>query len=301
VLTVAKQLVAGCHKLYSIDFNLLIHRIIIMSSKHIILVALLVAWNQCIQGFLRGAMPDPKSISSQRRFLDGNDLSLELFTAVGIFVITTSDHCHTSLSHTGRPGSLFADKSVSVLRYKLGHCIPDPLGQAAAVKVVADVVGNVVLMTFNDTTCEKQRSITQLNQSFLGKCTESKFYEIQQQRPPSPAMFTKDYYFDEKCEGPHSEVQIVASTYCWNDPFSGQSHRIHLEYNWRMWWETSLQSASIETFSTPDCHDPYMARFNEPSKLPGYASCVKQGAHYVHTILGGVGSGQPDANNAEWN
>jgi hypothetical protein len=275
-----------------------------MLSKFVLIVVL--ALFQYVYGSLRGsramlAISAQAHAQNKHHFRDVDDSkSLETFTATGQFVKTTIDCANLSTPYESNlAANVFGNYDINILRYKLRHCIPDPLGHAAAVKVVADNFGNVVLTTFSDTMCESELQRKHLDHSSLGTCRDSTVYQIQRQREHLPSAFTKRYYFDETCKGPHSSVQIsymYASGYtagwqtnpnrCWNDPFSEQSYGVAMQY-FNLFPKVILYSVSLEAFGSSNCGDNYMASYTDPAELPGYESCVAQGNHYVYTLLGG--------------
>jgi hypothetical protein len=227
-----------------------------------------------------------------------NKLSFETFTARGRFVIT---------DFYGGCSPQAGPVNVNWIRqqyaYRLKHCVPDPLNETVAVRVLADAMGNVVLTNYNDTLCASKVHRKYLNHSMVGGgChyqNENPLYEIQHHRAPMPVMLTQRLYFDETCTGPHSLVATLCSTTngagpdcCINDPDSEKSYLVQMDFG-------PSYSSFIVGFYFEDAYvsiynnklgcmksdpDVYKATLNS---VPGYAECIATGNHYVYTTVGG--------------
>jgi hypothetical protein len=206
------------------------------------------------------------------------------------------------------------DLDPSIVNYRLSHCIPDPLGQAVAVKVLADTAGNIVLTSFSDANCTAEVNHTLKNTSSRESSPKRDTkYEIRTDDTlsPLPNHFVKEYYFDEACSGPHSKVALGSYTLydmrtgvCWNDSYNGQSYIATYSTN-EMSYQADPSNHTVGTatvelcaFDVPDCSGCDFA-FNSGCNatytcygsdstvtssifnLSGNNQCVKEADHYV--------------------
>jgi hypothetical protein len=210
----------------------------------------------------------------------------------------------------------------SSVSYKLSQCIPDPLGQVAAVKVLADTKGHAVLTSFSDTNCTIELKSIHITVGDRGSNPEKDIkYEIHtaDNLSSSPVHFVKKYYFDETCRGPHSKVALgsyvqydMRTGVCWNDPYNGQSYIATYVANDSLFYagddpkSQAIGTAKAElcTFDVQDCSGCDFALNSDcnaayscygnvvpeslpTASLPGYNRCVKEGNHYVMSVFGG--------------
>jgi hypothetical protein len=186
----------------------------------------------------------------------------------------------------------------NITAYKLRQCIPDPLGEAAAVMAVANEIGDVVITTFKDTLCGAQQHRRHLNHTVMERCIgpvdDGQFwgytvYKIQQEWDVVPVGIIKRYYFDKTCGGPYSKLYSNgALASCFRDPYSGQSLMAEVYYDYSTQYATDPLNFhfGINIFGSNNCSSVQYST-NDPSKIPGHKACVREGNHYVYTLIGG--------------
>jgi hypothetical protein len=208
------------------------------------------------------------------------DKTLESFNVRGLFTIQRSTGC----------AYINVDEYYNRTTYKLRRCIPDPQGQATAVMVVANTVGDVVITTFNDTSCTSKLGRKHLNHTLVGTCIgpdasygakefPCTLYQIRQQWTSEQMGIVKKYYFDETCTGPHSKA-YTANWVCFRDPYTGQSMKLSDYFHY------STEYSINEYRGSNDCTG--WQESLEAQQIPGYQECVQEGNHFVYTLLGGT-------------
>jgi hypothetical protein len=249
-----------------------------------------------------------------------NHLSPSPSLVRGSFVVSTplpDDHVMVHSYCINHPDKCSFDPLV--VSYRLNHCLPDPLGTASAVKVVADHQGNVTLTTYNDTSCTTVVETTLIDMRQSTSATDVKYDIHTSDTLSSTVHFVKKYYFDESCTGPHSKVALgsyveynVRAGTCWNDPFNGHSYTV--SYLRKDYTGEASEEAGKQAIGTADvelcafdvkgcggcdlgliwnCSAAYTCYTSaEPAEapmasMPGYNQCIKEGSHYVFSLFGG--------------
>jgi hypothetical protein len=204
----------------------------------------------------------------------------------------------------------------STVSYELGYCVPDPLGQSTAVKVLADSKGNIVLTSFSDNICSTavKRSHVNIDSVQYGEKNDIKVEIRAVEEPSSTAEhLVKKYYFDETCSGPYSKMEVgsyaehdVRVGVCWNNPYTGRSYITTYVTSESADYVTknhiSRGIKEVCAFEGSDCGGCTFAEDSEcdaayscygsgltalKSTLPGNNQCLKEGNHYVLSLFGG--------------